>query len=156
MAGTPYHRIPGRAKPGPDAQPDGPAGSPSLSSIGAPVAYGYIGHQDMAHTRDDVLALVRATFPDARWQGVLDLLDTYGVESFERERERVQLAVVRLSEGSEPRLREFLAVAKRDYRDVLFWAEYPEDARIDTPEKRQAVRELFKKLGIDPPAGLLE
>jgi len=108
----------------------------------------------MAHTRDDVLALVRATFPDARWRDVLDILDTYGVESFERE--RVQLAVVQLSEGSEPRLREFLAVAKRDYRDVLFWAEYPGEARIDTPEKRQAVRELFKKLGIDPPAGLLE
>jgi len=34
---------------------------------------------------------------------------------------------------------------------VLFRAEYPEESRIDTPEKRQKVRELFEELGIDPP-----
>lgn len=41
-------------------------------------------------------------------------------------------------------------------RDVLFWAEYPEESKIDTPEKRQKVRELLEKFGIDPPADLLE
>jgi len=39
---------------------------------------------------------------------------------------------------------------------VLFRAEYPEESRIDTPEKRQKVRELFEELGIDPPPSLLE
>ena len=110
----------------------------------------------MLHTRDNVLAAVRATFPKRSWPRVLELLDTYGVESYERERERVQLAILVLSEGSEVKLREYVAVAKRDYRDVLFWAEYPEESKIDTPEKRQKVRELFEKLGVDPPAGLLE
>ena len=110
----------------------------------------------MAHTRDNVLALVRASFPQESWPRVLGVLDAYGVESYERERERVQLAILNLSQGSEEKLREYLTVAKRDYRDVLFWAEYPEEARIDTPEKRQAVRELFEKLGIDPPWGLLD
>ena len=47
-------------------------------------------------------------------------------------------------------------MAKRDYRDVLFWAEYPEEARLDTPEKRKAVRELLEKFGLEPPADLLE
>jgi hypothetical protein len=110
----------------------------------------------MAHARDDVLASIHAAFPESSWAGVLDLLDTYGVESCERERERVQLAMLQLSEGDEARLREFLIVAKRDYRDVLFWAEYPEESKIDTPEKKEKVLELFKKLGLDPPAGLLE
>ena len=110
----------------------------------------------MAHDREDVVASVRASFSEGSWPGILGLLDTYGVESYERERERVQLAILKLSEGSEVKLREYLAVAKRDYRDVLFWAEYPEESRIDPPEKRQKGRELFEKLGVDPPADLLE
>jgi len=45
-------------------------------------------------------------------------------------------------------------VAKRDYRDVLFWAENPEEARLDTPEKRARVRKMFEKFGIKPPDDL--
>ncbi len=108
----------------------------------------------MTHSRDDVLAAVRARFAEANRARMLDLLDTYGVEAYERERERVQLAILTLSRGDEAKLRLYLAVAKRDYRDVLFWAEHPEEARIDTPEKKRKMRELFEKLGINPPAGL--
>jgi len=43
-----------------------------------------------------------------------------------------------------------VAVAKRDYRDVLFWAEYPEESKLDRPEKRQRVRKMFEKFGIEP------
>ena len=52
--------------------------------------------------------------------------------------------------------RELIAVAKRDYRDVLFWAEYPEESRLDAPEKRRRMRELLEKLGIEPPSALKE
>ena len=107
----------------------------------------------MPHTRDDVVATVRKTFPESAHARVLELLDTYGVESHERERERVQLAILKLSGGSEEKLREFVAVAKRDYRDVLFWAEHPDEARLDTPEKRERVRKMFEKFGIKPPEG---
>jgi len=55
------------------------------------------------------------------WARVLELLDSYGVEPYERERERVQVAILKLSAGSEAKVREYVAVAKRDYRDVLFW-----------------------------------
>jgi len=108
----------------------------------------------MAHSRDEVVAVVQGTFPAGAHARVLELLDTYGVESYERERERVQLAVLKLSEGNEEKLREFVAVAKRDYRDVLFWAENPEEARLDTPEKRARVRKMFEKFGIKPPDDL--
>jgi hypothetical protein len=94
----------------------------------------------MTHFSDSILASVRALFPSGAWPGVLDLLDTYGVESYERERERVQLAILKLSQGSEEKLREYIVVAKRDYRDVLFWAENPEEALIDTPEKAKSAR----------------
>src|SRR6266403_3202637 len=110
----------------------------------------------MPHSRDEVVAAVQKIFPETSCPRVLELLDTYGVESYERERERVQLAILKLSEGNEEKLRELVDVAKRDYRDVLFWAEYPEEAKIDTPEKRRQMRELFEKLGLEPPASLRE
>ena len=88
------------------------------------------------------------------WAGVLEWLDSYGVEPYERERERVQVAILKLSAGSEEKVREYVAVAKRDYRDVLFWAEYPEESKLDTPEKRQRVREMLEKFGIEPSSDL--
>ena|SRR6266481_6182983 len=108
----------------------------------------------MPHSRDEVVAAVRKTFPESDWARVVELLDGYGVESYESERERVQLAILKLSNGSEEKLCEFVAVAKRDYRDVLFWVEYPEESRLDTPEKRQRVRKMFEKFGIKPPENL--
>ena len=107
----------------------------------------------MACSRDEVVAAIQATFLKSSRARVLELLDIYGVESYERERERVQLAILKLSGGSEEKLREFVAVAKRDYRDVLFWAENPDEARLDTPEKRERVRKMFEKFGIKPPEG---
>jgi len=107
----------------------------------------------MPHSRDEVVAVVRNSFPESAHARVIELLDTYGVESYERERERVQLAILKLSGGSEEKLREFVAVAKRDYRDVLFWAENPDEARLDTLEKRERIRKMFEKFGIKPPEG---
>jgi hypothetical protein len=108
----------------------------------------------VAHVHKDVITSVKAHFPEQSWERVLVLLETYGVESYERERERVQLALVKLSGGSEEKLRECVTVAKEDYRDILAWADSPEEARIDTPEKKKQVRELLAKLGIDPPKDL--
>ena len=70
--------------------------------------------------------------------------------------ERVQLASLKLSEGSDEKLRQCVDGAKRDYRDVLLLAESSEEANLDTPEKRRKARELFQKLGFEPPASLLE
>jgi hypothetical protein len=66
--------------------------------------------------------------PEERAQ-VAQLLDTYGSENYESEVARVQLAIVKLSQGQVGRVRELIAVAKRDYRDVLMWAEYPAEGR---------------------------
>ena len=66
----------------------------------------------------------------------------------------MQFAIINLSEGDEGKLRYFLGVAKQDYRDVLFWSEYPEESTIDTPEKKKRIREMFEKLGMKPPSSL--
>ena len=99
----------------------------------------------------EVVAVVQKSFPESARARVLQLLDTYGVESYEREHDRVQLAILKLSEGNEKKLRELVAVAKRDYRDVLFWADNPGEAKLDTPEKRERVKKMFEQFGIKPP-----
>ena len=40
-------------------------------------------------------------------------------------RERIQLAILLCSEGSIERLRHFVDVARKDYRDVLYWVGLP-------------------------------
>ncbi len=108
----------------------------------------------MSPSRMQVEAAVGATFPGADAKPILAILDEYGVEPYERERDRVQLAILNLSEGDRAMLRYFVDVAKRDYRDVLFWSDRPEEAKIGTPEKRRRIREMLTKLGVKPPSSL--
>lgn len=108
----------------------------------------------MRYSRRQVQKAIKQAFPNSDAFQILARLDAYGTEDYERERERVQLAIVALTEGVEDKLDDYIAVAKRDYRDVLFWAEYPEESKVDTPEKKHRLRELFVKLGITPPAKL--
>ncbi len=51
--------------------------------------------------------------------------------------ERVQLALLKLSEGSLAKLAQLCAAAQVDWRDVLLWAEYPEQGRLprDHPDR---------------------
>ena len=101
----------------------------------------------MSATRDEVLACIRAGFPANRWAHVEFLLSAYGTEPHERERERVQLAILKISDGSEEKVRQHVATAKTDYRDVLFWADRPEEAQID-PRERDRILETLGKLGV--------
>jgi len=41
----------------------------------------------------------------------------------------VRLAILKLSDGQLARLSEMVVAAKRDYRDVLMWAEYPAEGQ---------------------------
>lgn len=57
-----------------------------------------------------------------------EALATYGVQHYEREVDRVRLAILKLSDGNSEQALAMVAAAKRDYRDVLMWAEYPEQS----------------------------
>src|SRR5437588_11751513 len=105
----------------------------------------------MPSARDEVVAVVYKTFQATAHARVLELLGTYGIESYERERERVQLAILKLSQGNEEKVREFVAVAKHDYRDVLFWADNPAEAKLGTPEKRAQIQKMLEQFGIKLP-----
>ncbi|HEY6168060.1 MAG TPA: hypothetical protein VI454_08480 [Verrucomicrobiae bacterium] len=97
-----------------------------------------------------VAALVEQSFDPAARDEVSQLLATYAGP----ECERVQLDILILAAGDKAKVREFLDRARHDYRDILFWAEYPDQSRLDTPEKRKQMLKLFNWLGVEPPAGL--
>lgn len=82
-------------------------------------------------TRDHVLAAVQRYFSDKGTSGVLKLLDQY--EDL-KEQSRVQVAILKLSDGDLGKLRHNIDIARQDYRDVLWWSELPvspEDDPID-------------------------
>src|SRR6266498_260400 len=87
--------------------------------------------------RDLVLTKMKETFPQEDSEEVLAVLDLYGEESYERERERVQLAILKLSHGSMDELLSNVEVAKQDYRDILAYAEYPHEMRRSADEIRR-------------------
>jgi len=95
-------------------------------------------------TRALVTEKVRQVFPGLEVAGVLARLDRYGAEEHHRERERVQLAVLKLSEeeGRDDPL-HYVEVACADYRDVLAWAESPNLLRsppnIDPRERARLI-----------------
>ncbi len=72
--------------------------------------------------RELVLAAVVRCFAEAERDEALKVLDAYGTAPHERETGRVQLAVLDLCAGDLGRLRHYVAAAKEDYGDVLFWA----------------------------------
>lgn len=94
-----------------------------------------------------VLMKIRKMWPGADVQEILEVLNRYGNESWESGRTRVQLAILKLCEGDRERLPGLVEMAKRDWRDVLAYAEYPEEMRTNpvemqkkSPEEANAIR----------------
>ncbi len=83
------------------------------------------------YNRDLVLDKVKKCFPGHKEEEIMAFLNLYGEELYERERERVQIAILKLSDGDLDQLLVNVEVAKRDYRDVLAYAEYPEEMSND-------------------------
>jgi hypothetical protein len=101
----------------------------------------------MTPTRADVEAAVRAAFARSDTATIMSVIDLYGTQPYERERERVQLAVIGLSRGSEEKLLELVQVAKTDYRDVLSWADHGALSESEGQKQQERVRGLLEKWG---------
>jgi hypothetical protein len=102
---------------------------------------------------DEVLRKIELTWStDEDRERARQVVAMYGTEDYERERDRVQLAALKLSAGSIDRLVEMVQMAKTDYRDVLMWAEYPEEGQALwtlrpglSPEEQQRLAEIRKR-----------
>jgi hypothetical protein len=102
-----------------------------------------------------IVGRVRREFHAEDQQAVLKALSCYGAQSHEREKERVLRAVLYLADGDKEAVNHLVEQARRDYRDVLLWAENRRKSRLDTPpgEKwlKKRVQKLCRRLGIEGP-----
>jgi hypothetical protein len=105
---------------------------------------------ETAPTRDDVVAAVGRDFPKEDPEVVLAVLDRYGLKGFHRERERIHLAILRLSEGDLRQVIQFTKAAEEDYRDVLWWASDNPPPKMTEEEAQKYARGLMQRLGVDP------
>jgi hypothetical protein len=79
-------------------------------------------------TIEKLLAKIRQVFPDTDPADVRRQLDEYNGP----ERLRVQLAIVKLTdEDRRDSPAHYVTTARKDYRDVLAWAEFPQQQRPD-------------------------
>ena len=104
------------------------------------------GHVCLEPSRELVRQLAQRLFPGVQEAIVLEILDRYGTESYERERDRVQVAVLKLSNGDLERLKTMVSHAKMDYRDTLAAAEYPGEFRAylgveRAPAEKERIRQ---------------
>jgi hypothetical protein len=92
----------------------------------------------MSEAKREWVVASKAGVPQEDLADVLAVLDDYGSEPYHREKERVQLAVLRLSRWRHEPLRDLMDTARADYRDVLMAAEYWREPNLpqDGPEGR--------------------
>ena len=64
---------------------------------------------------------VRRESPAATAAAILAVLDRYGLDPHESERERVQVAILKMSAGRHDHLERSVELAKTDFRDALDW-----------------------------------
>ena len=76
--------------------------------------------------QENVERIIRRDYPQSQFDTVMGVLGGYGTERWEREIFRVQLAALKVANRNLEALRRHIETAKRDYRDVLVVAEYPE------------------------------
>ena len=98
------------------------------------------------YTKKKLIEKIQTYWPEDNRQEIIDLLDQYGVESYEKEVTRVQLAILKLCQGDRSQLQTLVKTAKTDYRDILAWAEYPEELKFGFIELKKMPAEEVKKI----------
>lgn len=96
--------------------------------------------------RELVLRKIRQVFPDADPNRLLRRFEQLN----NPEKYRVALAILKLcEEDGKESPDSFIESAERDYRDVLMWAEYPNEMNLDSwkepAEKVKSVRNADRK-----------
>lgn len=96
----------------------------------------------MAEAPADLRDRLGREYPGETYYEALRLVEALGVDA------RVQRSVVFLAGGDLDELRRFAQWASRDWRDVVFWAEY-EDHDAAAPRRVRSMAEPFAAGGDD-------
>jgi hypothetical protein len=101
----------------------------------------------LIYTRDGVIQAVYASFSSGEHAAVIAALDRYGTATHEIERDRVQFAIVVLSQGNFERLANLVDCAKLDYRDILAWHQLGPMSAVAGARLQQQTKDLILKWG---------
>jgi hypothetical protein len=102
----------------------------------------------MVELTDELVGLlVERLFSLEERATAITMLDRYGTAPHEREAVRVRVAALKLCEGKLAELEKLIGHAKRDYRDVLAWAEYPDE--LVQPSWRLPEQQVARIRGAD-------
>ena len=88
--------------------------------------------RNIEFSRDLVIAKVASVWGAAAVTDVMRALDAYLGDDSPEGRARVQLAVLKVVGDEQAKIPDLVAAAQRDFRDVVAWAEYPEELRSPT------------------------
>ena len=91
-------------------------------------------------SRDDVERIMERDFRVDQVEMVKTILGEY-TEVNPNRSYRVQLAVLKLADGNIEKVRSNIETAKRDFRDVLAYAEYPEYFATINPGREYSIEE---------------
>lgn len=94
-----------------------------------------------------LLEAIQQTFPEAEPEAILEVLNRYGQAPHEREQHRVQMAILKVSQGDLDKLNAALKLAKEDYRDILMQAEYPPLTPQAAARELETLAEQLAKMG---------
>jgi|ERR1043166_2851879 hypothetical protein len=90
------------------------------------------------------LERIAKEFPVSDQPVVIELLSSYSGP----EGSRIAWDVLQLSKGALESVRHFVQAAQRDYRDVLYWAEYYDnDPMLRGREPKQMIEDIIAKWG---------
>jgi hypothetical protein len=101
----------------------------------------------MTITRKDIEKACEAAFHGNDVAAMLAALDLYGIEPYEQETERVQLAIIELCRGSMAELRRLVNEAKIDYRNILAWHQTGPLSAADGEKLQAEARRLIERWG---------
>ena len=93
------------------------------------------------------MARIQRDFPQEEHSSLIALFSSYGSEPYQKEQERVLLCILSLAKGDVRQVEDFLCHAKKDYRNIIFWAEYPQESQLDTPEMINSLNKMLLKFG---------
>ena len=89
----------------------------------------------------------RNAFPDTDIAAIMTLLNSYGTEAYEAERELVQLTIIKICQGDPAKLPYQVEIAKIDYRDILVFANRPLPTSEESAKDLAATKEVLKLWG---------
>ena len=74
---------------------------------------------------EHVVTIVKNVFGQEKFMEVMSTLDNYGQERYEAGRNRVQLSIIKASDGDSDKIKGLVSRAKHDFRDIVSLAETP-------------------------------